>query len=87
MLRRSWSSITPGSGSLEALLEKTKATLNGRSAQRVQSPDDPIKPQRGDLLFPRHFPRACLRAQYGLLDQLDLSPLPGGFSEAPPSCC
>ncbi|CDQ57006.1 unnamed protein product [Oncorhynchus mykiss] len=46
MLRRSWSSITPGSRSLEELLEKTKATLSGRSAQRVQSPDDPSKPQR-----------------------------------------
>lgn len=46
MLRRSCSSITPGSRSLEALLEKTKATLSGRSAQTVQSPDDPSKPQR-----------------------------------------
>uniref|UniRef100_A0A3Q1IJ94 FERM and PDZ domain containing 4 n=1 Tax=Anabas testudineus TaxID=64144 RepID=A0A3Q1IJ94_ANATE len=38
MLRRSWSTIIPGSMSLEALLEKTKATLTGKSCgQNLQS--------------------------------------------------
>ncbi|XP_071783089.2 FERM and PDZ domain-containing protein 4 [Centroberyx gerrardi] len=42
MLRRSWSTLTPGSRSFEALLEKTKATLTGKSGvQNVQSQDNP----------------------------------------------
>ncbi|CAB1329085.1 unnamed protein product [Coregonus sp. 'balchen'] len=38
MLRICWSSLMPGSGSLEALLEKAKATLSGRSGRSAQSP-------------------------------------------------
>ncbi|XP_055360869.1 FERM and PDZ domain-containing protein 4 isoform X4 [Betta splendens] len=42
MLRRSWSTTMPGSRSLEALIEKTKATLTGRSSgQNLQSHDEP----------------------------------------------
>ncbi|XP_040913366.1 FERM and PDZ domain-containing protein 4 [Toxotes jaculatrix] len=42
MLRRSWSTIMPGSRSIEALLEKTKATLTGKSGgQNFQSLDAP----------------------------------------------
>ncbi|XP_023271705.1 FERM and PDZ domain-containing protein 4-like isoform X3 [Seriola lalandi dorsalis] len=42
MLRRSWSTMMPVSRSLEALLEKTKATLTGKSAgQNFQSQDAP----------------------------------------------
>ncbi|XP_068428885.1 FERM and PDZ domain-containing protein 4 isoform X2 [Clinocottus analis] len=42
MLRRRWSTVMPGSGSLEALLEKTRATLTRKSAgQNFQSQDPP----------------------------------------------
>ncbi|XP_056294213.1 FERM and PDZ domain-containing protein 4 isoform X4 [Pseudoliparis swirei] len=42
MLRRSWSTIMPGSGSLEVLLEKTRATLTRKSGgQNFQSQDPP----------------------------------------------
>lgn len=40
LLRRSWSTIMPGSRSLEALIDKTKATLSGKSrGQNFQSQD------------------------------------------------
>ncbi|XP_028971672.2 FERM and PDZ domain-containing protein 4 isoform X2 [Esox lucius] len=45
MPSRSRSQIPPGQGSLEALLEKTKAGLSRRSTQRVRSPDHPTKKQ------------------------------------------
>ncbi|XP_047457346.1 FERM and PDZ domain-containing protein 4 isoform X3 [Mugil cephalus] len=39
MLKRSWSTLMPGSRSLEALVEKTKATLTGRNdGQNSQEP-------------------------------------------------
>ncbi|KAM6985484.1 FERM and PDZ domain-containing protein 4 isoform 2-T2 [Aplochiton taeniatus] len=42
MLRRSWSTVTPCSGTIETLLERTKATLSGKSGgQTIQSPDPP----------------------------------------------
>ncbi|XP_008273889.1 FERM and PDZ domain-containing protein 4 [Stegastes partitus] len=42
MLRRSWSTLMPGSKSLEALLEKTKATLTGKNdGQNLKSQDPP----------------------------------------------
>ncbi|XP_062312700.1 FERM and PDZ domain-containing protein 4 isoform X3 [Osmerus eperlanus] len=41
LLRRSWSSMTIGPGSFEVLVEKTKATLSGRSGQDARSPDPP----------------------------------------------
>ncbi|XP_069388945.1 FERM and PDZ domain-containing protein 4 isoform X3 [Paralichthys olivaceus] len=42
MLRRSWSTLMPGSRGLEALIEKTKATLTGKSGgQNFQSQDAP----------------------------------------------
>ncbi|KAM4731437.1 FERM and PDZ domain-containing protein 4-like isoform 2-T2 [Anableps anableps] len=42
MLRRSWSTLMPGSRSLEALKEKTKATLTGKTVgQNAQSQDSP----------------------------------------------
>ncbi|KAM9850658.1 FERM and PDZ domain-containing protein 4-like [Aulostomus maculatus] len=42
MFRRSWSTMLPGSRSLEALLEKTKASFTGKSAgENVQSQDPP----------------------------------------------
>ncbi|XP_078118114.1 FERM and PDZ domain-containing protein 4-like [Sander vitreus] len=42
MLRRSWSTIMPSSRSLEALIEKTRATLTRRSGgQNFPSPDHP----------------------------------------------
>ncbi|XP_054471543.1 FERM and PDZ domain-containing protein 4 [Anoplopoma fimbria] len=42
MLRRSWSAIMPGSRSLEALLEKTRATLTRKNGgQNFQSQDPP----------------------------------------------
>ncbi|XP_067372443.1 FERM and PDZ domain-containing protein 4 isoform X3 [Channa argus] len=42
MLRRSWSTLMPGSRSLEALIEKTKATLTGKSGgQNLQSQNAP----------------------------------------------
>ncbi|XP_029980013.1 FERM and PDZ domain-containing protein 4-like isoform X2 [Sphaeramia orbicularis] len=41
-LRRSWSTMMPGTKSFEALLEKTKATLTGKSGgQNFQSQDPP----------------------------------------------
>nr|XP_020452180.1 FERM and PDZ domain-containing protein 4 isoform X1 [Monopterus albus] len=46
MLRRSWSTITPGSRSLETLLEKTKATLTGKSGGRNLKSHDAPKVQR-----------------------------------------
>ncbi|XP_070693894.1 FERM and PDZ domain-containing protein 4 [Pempheris klunzingeri] len=46
MLRRSWSTIMPGSRSLEALLDKTKATLTGRSGGQNFQSQDPPKIQR-----------------------------------------
>ncbi|XP_035459591.2 FERM and PDZ domain-containing protein 4 isoform X3 [Scophthalmus maximus] len=46
MLRRSWSTIMPGSRSLEALLEKTKATLTGKSGGRNCPSQDATKVQR-----------------------------------------
>ncbi|KAM4559164.1 FERM and PDZ domain-containing protein 4-like isoform 1-T1 [Odontesthes bonariensis] len=42
MLRRSWSTLMPGSRSLEALIEKTKATLTWKiDNQNMQSQDPP----------------------------------------------
>nr|XP_046259494.1 FERM and PDZ domain-containing protein 4 [Scatophagus argus] len=42
MLKRSWSTIIPGSKSIEALLDKTKATLTRKShGQNIQSQDPP----------------------------------------------
>ncbi|XP_078030656.1 FERM and PDZ domain-containing protein 4 isoform X2 [Epinephelus lanceolatus] len=46
MLRRSWSTIMPGSRSLEALLEKTKATLTRKSGGQNFQSQDPLKVQR-----------------------------------------
>ncbi|GAA6228754.1 FERM and PDZ domain-containing protein 4-like isoform X3 [Lates japonicus] len=46
MLRRSWSTVMPGSRSLEALLEKTKATLTGKSGGQNFQPQDAQKVQR-----------------------------------------
>ncbi|KAK9537692.1 hypothetical protein VZT92_005283 [Zoarces viviparus] len=41
MLRRSWGTIMPGSGSLEALLQKTRATLTRKNGGQNQSQDHP----------------------------------------------
>ncbi|XP_076603787.1 FERM and PDZ domain-containing protein 4-like isoform X1 [Chaetodon auriga] len=46
MLRRNWSTIMPASRSLEALLDKTKATLTGRSHGKNFQSQDPQKVQR-----------------------------------------
>ncbi|TKS67124.1 PDZ domain-containing protein 4 [Collichthys lucidus] len=46
MLRRSWSTIMPGSKSLEALLDKTKATLTGKNRGLNFQSQDPPKVQR-----------------------------------------
>ncbi|XP_062287252.1 FERM and PDZ domain-containing protein 4 [Scomber scombrus] len=46
MLSRSWSTIMPSSRSLEALLEKTKATLTGKSGGENLQSRDPQKLQR-----------------------------------------
>lgn len=46
MLRRSWSSLMPGSRSLEALIEKTKATLTGRNEDLNLQAQDLQKVQR-----------------------------------------
>ncbi|XP_041806517.1 FERM and PDZ domain-containing protein 4 [Chelmon rostratus] len=46
MLRRNWSSIMPTSRSLEALFDKTKATLTGRSHGKNFQSQDPPKVQR-----------------------------------------
>lgn len=45
-LRRSWSTIMPGSRSLEALLDKTRATLTGKSGGQNFQSQDPPKVQR-----------------------------------------
>ncbi|XP_069558775.1 FERM and PDZ domain-containing protein 4 isoform X2 [Brachyistius frenatus] len=46
MLRRTWSTLMPGSRSLEALLGKTKATLTGRNDGQNLKSHDPLKVQR-----------------------------------------
>ncbi|XP_030283460.1 FERM and PDZ domain-containing protein 4-like isoform X1 [Sparus aurata] len=46
LLRRSWSTIMPGSRSLEALIDKTKATLSGKSRGQNFQSQDPPKVQR-----------------------------------------
>lgn len=46
ILRRSWSTIMTGSRSLEALLDKTKATLTGKSRGPNFQSQDPQKVQR-----------------------------------------
>ncbi|XP_032385502.1 FERM and PDZ domain-containing protein 4 isoform X3 [Etheostoma spectabile] len=46
MLRRSWSTIMPNSRSLEALIEKTRATLTGRSNGQNFQTQDPPKVQK-----------------------------------------
>ncbi|KAL0985568.1 hypothetical protein UPYG_G00158700 [Umbra pygmaea] len=62
-LRRSWSSISAGSGNLEALLGKTKTGLSRRNAQRAQSPDDPTR-TRSRMAFSNTLPR-CLSSSQG----------------------
>ncbi|XP_051815219.1 uncharacterized protein LOC127537212 [Acanthochromis polyacanthus] len=46
MLRRSWSTLMPGSKSLEALLEKTKATFTGKNDGQNSKSQDPPKERR-----------------------------------------
>ncbi|KAM9709201.1 FERM and PDZ domain-containing protein 4-like isoform 2-T2 [Menidia menidia] len=46
MLRRSWSTLMPGSRSLEALIEKTKATLTGKNDNQNMQSQDPPNVQR-----------------------------------------
>ncbi|KAM6934745.1 LOW QUALITY PROTEIN: FERM and PDZ domain-containing protein 4-like [Xenentodon cancila] len=46
MLRRSWSTLMPGSRSLEALLEKTKATFSGKNEGQNSQSQDSSKVQR-----------------------------------------
>ncbi|KAM8857744.1 FERM and PDZ domain-containing protein 4 isoform 2-T2 [Synchiropus picturatus] len=45
-LRRTWSTIMPGTRSLESLLDKTKATLAGREEGQKVSAKDPSKVQK-----------------------------------------
>ncbi|XP_041857586.1 FERM and PDZ domain-containing protein 4 isoform X2 [Melanotaenia boesemani] len=45
-LRRSWSTFLPGSRSLEALIEKTKATLAGKNDNQNMQSQDPPNVQR-----------------------------------------
>uniref|UniRef100_A0A8C4IN71 FERM and PDZ domain containing 4 n=1 Tax=Dicentrarchus labrax TaxID=13489 RepID=A0A8C4IN71_DICLA len=56
MLRRSWSTIMPGSRSLEALLDKTKATLTGKSRGQNFQSQDPPKVQR--IFSPKTLPKS-----------------------------
>ncbi|XP_020794785.2 FERM and PDZ domain-containing protein 4 [Boleophthalmus pectinirostris] len=79
LLRRSWSSTVPGAKSFEALFEKTKATLTGRSGGQSE---DPLKSGRT-------LPKSCsqgsvslnssgsrlLRGASSLLPQMDMSTL------------
>ncbi|KAM3862429.1 FERM and PDZ domain-containing protein 4-like [Diretmus argenteus] len=46
MLRRSWSTITPDSRSFEAMLEKTKATITGKSGGQNVPSQHPAKLER-----------------------------------------
>lgn len=62
MLRRSWSTMMPGSRSLEALLEKTKATLTGTSCgQNLQSHNVP-KVQR--LFSVKNLPKSLSHGSF-----------------------
>ncbi|XP_072300669.1 FERM and PDZ domain-containing protein 4 isoform X2 [Eucyclogobius newberryi] len=81
-LRRSWSTTVPGAKSFEALFEKTKATLTGRSGGQSE---DHLKVQRSDNTLPKSCSQGSvtlnssgsklLRGASFLLPQMDMSTL------------
>ncbi|XP_015241901.1 PREDICTED: FERM and PDZ domain-containing protein 4 isoform X2 [Cyprinodon variegatus] len=89
MLRRSWSTLMPGSRSFETLKEMTKATLTGKTVgQNVQFPESPkVKRAFSAKTLPKSLSQASvsfdstgrgLLTGASLLQSESLAPIPGG---------
>lgn len=78
MLRRSWSAIMPGSRSLEALFDKTKATLTGKSHGKNPQSQEPPKVQKN--FSAKTFPRSS--SQGSVAASSSGRRLPGGAANS-----